>query len=305
MIPKGKYYGRFDYDRYYGDNPFTDATGKVGGLVDRMTRDFNSSRSPTSRVARVGDREIEDYMSNVLSGQRNTLDDYVRQAAGAGIKRGGMTTVGGPSLDSSLHHRALDTLARGYSDRFKEALDYDKYAKDTEYSQYSDNLRNMGNMMGVQQRFLQSKGDWQNRFGDTVHSDWRGDVDWNRESGASGTDSDGSGPTTAVSFGRKGRAAEDYEEALRKLQLEKTRSDMDMDSWRNLMERRGLTKDLRSKEDTEQMWQKLIKKARMAEMSGRSAADWSTEEELWLDRLGVSLGYLQPWNRSYSVKRGR
>ncbi len=95
ISPTEKYYSSFDYHRAFGTNPFTRHINKLGSLV-RSASGPAARQSWETHIARPGDREVRDYMSNVLGGQRNQLDDYVRRTAGAGVKRGGMNVTGGP-----------------------------------------------------------------------------------------------------------------------------------------------------------------------------------------------------------------
>lgn len=98
-------YTRSSYATYGGrspseSNPFLGPTRQIGQLVARLStlqkRPASDQSSGASgglsdwgtHVARPADPEVRDYMSNVLGGQRNTLDDYVRRAAGASIRRG-------------------------------------------------------------------------------------------------------------------------------------------------------------------------------------------------------------------------
>ncbi len=189
--PRGNYFSSFDYRKAFGDNPWLAPTKGLmqwtSGLGDSVfgsgpvgTTGSTSGGSTGTYVANPADRAVQDYMSHVMGGQRNTLRDYVRQAAGAGIKRGGMNVVGGPALDSALHHSATQNLAKGYGDRFREAMNYNKYLKGTAYSQHNDSIRNLQNLLGLQHQYLSSQTGWRNRLGDQKRSDYLGDVGWNR-----------------------------------------------------------------------------------------------------------------------------
>jgi hypothetical protein len=189
--PRGNYFSSFDYRNAFGDNPWLGPTKSLmqwtSGLGNTVfgsgptgTTGSTSSGSVGSYVANPADAAVQDYMSHIMGGQRNALRDYVRQAAGAGIKRGGMNVVGGPALDSALHHSAMQNLAKGYADRFREAMDYNKYLKGTAYSQQNDSIRNLQNLLGLQHQYLSSQAGWTDRLGDMMRSDYLGDVDWNR-----------------------------------------------------------------------------------------------------------------------------
>jgi hypothetical protein len=275
MPAPGNYYTDFDYRKAYGTNPFSKPSTEISSYVNRLLQGGGSSSAATggTHVAAPDDPEVLNYMEHILGGQRKTLDDYVRQAAGAGIKRGGMNVVGGPSLDSALHHGAMSTLARGYADRFKEAMDYNKYVQGTRYSQHQDSARELQNMLGIQQRYLSSQADWQSRLGDVMHGDYRGDVDWTRQ------------------------------EPRRTLDLERMKDQLAMDRWKNQVEREDRTRAIYDKVDRENQWRGLAQKAGLVEGVGRFGAGWDFGDEMASDRLGVELGYLKPWDRKATVSK--
>jgi len=260
----------FDYSSAYGKNPYSDVSMKLWELVNRMTdRDPSGGGSfgfRTIRPARPGDPEVQDYMAHVLAGQRNTLDDYVKRTAGAGIRRGGMNVVGGPPLEPSLSHQALSNLARGYSDRFRNAMDYNKYAKDTQYKQYTDKMRNLQDLFGLQHQYLSSGAGWQTHLGDQTLTDWRSDRDWDR---------------TAPE---------------RELALQNMRQAVEMQRWRDLMEKQNRILSTEEKNEMETKWRQL---------ANNSQYGWNPADGWWAERLGVKMGYLSPWKRSLSAKMGK
>jgi hypothetical protein len=280
MIPDTDYYGAFDYEKAYGGNPFAEPSKYLAQLLARQDEAVNryatgrsgSSASRSAAAARPDDPEVEEYMSHILGGQRKTLDDYVARAAGAGIKRGGLNVVGGPSLDSALHQTAMKTLASGYADRFSEAMNYNKYQKEAGHSQYQDAIRELHNVLGLQHRFLTSQTDWQNRLGDTMHGDWRGDVDWNR-----------SAPN-------------------RELELEQTRRRMEQERLRKVWEQEDRQRGFTEKSDQEMKWRSLAAKMGAASFAGATSAGWTGQDTMLADRLGVQMGYLKPWERKLEFK---
>jgi hypothetical protein len=179
----GLSYSGFDYRAAYGADPFAPTVRKVNQDVETMrSRVAGMSAGPTDKfLPRFDDPEIKDYMANALSGQRSSLDDYVRRAAGASIRRGGVNVLGGPDLESSLHHNAMKTLAAGYGQRFGDAVNYSKYKKNAQYGQYSDSIRNLQHLLELQKGYVSSQAGWRERLGQRRQQDWRLDVDQNRE----------------------------------------------------------------------------------------------------------------------------
>jgi hypothetical protein len=171
--------------------------------------------------------------------------------------------VGGPSLESSLHQTAMKSLAAGYADRFREAMSQAKSAREASYSQYTDSLHNLESALGLQRSFLTSQADWQNRLGDTMHGDWRSDVDWNRETPS------------------------------RELELEEARRRMENERLHNVWEAADRGRQLQEQQDMEDKWQQLADKV---------SSGWSPTDNLWAERLGVMMGYLKPWDRKVSSK---
>ncbi len=236
----GKLSGNFGSYSSSRDNPFLEPSRQIADLIARLssaqmqgsasgTPGINSgSFSWQSHAARPADPEVRDYMSNVLGGQRNTLDDYVRRAAGASIKRGGKTTAGGPPLDSALYQQAIESLAKGYGDRFRDAMNYNRYVKGTESSQVSDNMRNLQNLLSLQQRYLSSATDWKQKQTSLPGVTTNPDADLDR--------------------------------ALKALSLEHLRRQMEMEQWQNAATKDDRQKALDEKIAAEERWAGLAVK---------------------------------------------
>jgi hypothetical protein len=210
-------------------------------------------------------------MSNVLAGQRNTLDDYVRRTAGASVKRGGTSAAGGAPLDSALYKQAIEGLAKGYGDRFRDAMNYNKYVKATESSQYSDNIRNLQNLLGLQQRYLSSAADWQQKLGST--------------------------PLAPASRDNS------QDSALKELALEQLRRQMETEQWRATAEKQDRQRTLDEKMANEEKWTQLMQKAALASQVGRYGAGWTAQDDALENLLGVKLGYQLPWQRKVDIYR--
>ena len=84
--------------------------GKVPGMVNRLN------------AGNQGD--INRHLGNMLGGQRQLMQNYVNQAAGAGIQRGGMNVAGGSPLASVLAQQANKGLASQYAGDYGNATQF-------------------------------------------------------------------------------------------------------------------------------------------------------------------------------------
>lgn len=226
----------FDYENAFGSNPWAEATRNVSSLVSGLMGSLGgfggllssggSSGATSSFTASPDDPEVQNYMSHVLGGQRAQLDEYVRRGAGAGIKRGGMNVVGGPALDSSLHHTAMKSLAGDYADRFREAMNYNRGLKSELYSRYSDAMGTLQSLLGTQHRYLSSQADWSTRMGNLQHSDYLRELDWHRDT------------------------------PFRELKLEGLKRDAEMEQWRNKWQREDRVWEETRRANLNSAWQR-------------------------------------------------
>ncbi len=227
----------FDYSSVFGSNPWNKPAKQISNLVSRMFSAIQDSRKPAGsgtaaasfgswslKPASAEDPGVQDYMSHLLGGQRSQLQDYVRQAAGAGIRRSGLNVKGGADAASSLHLAAMKNLASGYSDRFREAMNYNKALKESQYNVYSDRIRNLQNLLGLQQSYLTGQADWRNRLGTLKHSDWRSDREFQRQA------------------------------PFRQLQLDSLQRQAKMDRFRNFAERQQREMDYQRAVNTERKY---------------------------------------------------
>jgi hypothetical protein len=272
-------YGRYSPS---AGNPFLDSSRQIAELIGRLSSLQQQPASGQSsgvsdrlsnwgtHVARTGDPEVRDYMSNVLGGQRNTLDDYVRRTAGASIRRGGKGTAGSVPPDSALSQQAIESLAKGYGDRFRDAMNYNKYVKGTESSEFSDNMRNLQNLLSLQQRYLSSAADWQQKMGMPARVSASPDQGQDR--------------------------------ALKDLALERLRRQMETEQWQNTAAKEDRQRALDDKMATETKWTQLMHKAGLASKLG-GAGLWTAEDSALADLLGVKMGTQSPWQRRLQVSR--
>jgi hypothetical protein len=264
-------------------NPFVEPTRQITELVARLSalgqrptsgQSIGASASSSdwgTHVAHPGDPEVRDYMSNVLGGQRNTLDDYVRRAAGASIRRGGINTAGSSPVDSTLYKQAIENLAKGYGDRFRDAMNYNKYVKGAEASQFSENMKNLQNLLGLQQRYLSSAADWQQKTGSSQQR-----------------------PTSVD---------DSQDRALKELALERMRQQTEAERRQNVAAKEDRQRALDDQLATEAKWTELMQKAGRASQIGRVGAGWTAQDDALADLLGVKMGYQSPWQRRLSVSR--
>lgn len=258
--------GSFDYGSAFGVNPWSSAVQRLSQAIADMGTLRGTSQ--VSRVARPEDPEVEAYMSQVLGSQRNALDEYVRRAAGAGVSRSGLNVRGGPALASSLHHMAMSNLAGGYADRFREAMNYNKYLKSTQYSQYQDAVRNLQNLLGTQHRYLSSEADWQSRLANLAHQDWQDEQEWNRQA------------------------------PLRELELQRLKQQAAMESWRNSMEQTDRQAAIAKQLELENRW-----RAALGRSSSTTGTSMSPADLLDAERALVELGLWKPLERKITMRR--
>ncbi len=159
---------KFNYSGEFGNDLLEEPSRQIAGTIQSLS----NSRNQPDYVARPDDPEVRDYMSNILGGQRKLMDEYVKRAANSGMRRGGMNAVGGPALDSALHHDAMKSLASDYSNRFSEGMNYGRYAKGTRYGQERDRQQELQNLFGIQRGYLTARQNRQDRIAELQRQDW-------------------------------------------------------------------------------------------------------------------------------------
>ncbi len=275
----------FNYAQAYGPNPFSDPIRALAELIRLKTQPITRDQKEPV-YARPTDTAVQDYLGNILGGQRTTLDDYVRRSAAASVGRGGFGPVRGVPVESDLHAKAMATLASGFADRFSRAMDYGKYAKESEYRAGRDSQKDVQDLYGTQFNYLKALTDLQSRLGDLMRADWAGDVNWERDSAR--------------------REIElDYLRNKSRAELDAAARQAEMDRQRNYMEIEAAKQAMDEKQAREAKWTALMRKAGQAYNIGKFGAGWTWEDDAMQDRLGVELGYLKPWTRSFSIKMGK
>jgi len=161
----------------------------------------------------------------------------------------------------------MQTLAGGYGDRFRQAMDYGKYVKGASYSQYRESLADLQNLLGTQHRYLSSQADWNDRLAALKHGDWQRDSEWERES------------------------------PFRQLKLQQGQQQLRMSQWRDMNEREAHLRSLEEKNQLQRDWQRTI---------GLSAASVALPSAagnlLRAERAMVGLGVWQPLSRSLRLQ---
>ncbi len=211
-------------------------------------------------MARPTDSAVKQYLAQTLGGERKVVDEYVRRAASAGIKRGGANVVGGAPLESSLHHQALSTLARDYTDRFGEAMNYGKYVKGAQSDQLGNSIKHLENLLGLQQSYLSNQANWQNQVGSATRDDWRGDVDWHRQaparSLARATQAQGLF-AKVPSVSSAARSVPDPLNPKTELELENLRQQLEMQRKRNMWEEQDRQRAIDALNAQQNTWSRL------------------------------------------------
>jgi hypothetical protein len=158
----------FNYSGAFGPDLLEQPSNQISQMIQTL------SKSPKRKdyVARPDDPEVGNYMAHILGGQRKLMDQYVKGAANAGIRRGGMNAAGGPAAGSSLHHEAMKTLASDYSNRFSQGMDYNRYVKGTLHGEERNRMNDMQSLFGLQRGYLAARQSRQDRMAEMKRQDW-------------------------------------------------------------------------------------------------------------------------------------
>ncbi len=221
--------------------------------------------------AHPGDSNVQGYLSQYLAGQRDLLNDYVRRAAGAAVKRGGMNVVGGPQVDSELQKSALETLAKGYSQAFKDAMDYGKYVNSTAYKRRTDKY---------------------NRKMDRLDSATGGAAA--RQSAAGR----GSADSTALA------AALKRLESISSAKQSSTPSSWDVQAAAKAEaeKRQARISAEHERQRDQDLMNQLTSKAALTSTLGKQGAGWTASDDILMEYLGVKLGFMKPQDRKVTRK---
>ncbi|AFM25970.1 hypothetical protein [Desulfomonile tiedjei] len=273
---------RFNYSASFGPDLLKAPSEKIGDTIGDLTK----QKDDYSVIARPNDPEVRDYMSHVLGGQRALMDEYVQRASREGRSRAGMNVMGGPDLASSLHHDAMKSLASGYSDRFREAIDYNRTTKSTLYQQRRDRAKDLQNLFGIQLSYLSNRQDRQDRMGAFQREDWLRETDRVLSSRDESQKTDESQKLRPLAHSTQKQVVQESSPAVATTQgsaqsdaSERTRAAADK-RWLELQ------------------WRQLLRKM------DTQPLHWTRGDQELFDALGIQLGYMTPWKRSFNVKIG-
>ena len=243
-----------DYQSIFGSEPFSSRRTEIETLITQLREKL--SQSSQGSYAGINDPAVQNYMDSSVGAQRKLLDDYVRAAAGAGIKRGGFGVMGAPRLDSTLTYSAVQNLAKDYSTRLKDALSYGSDVRESQKKQYQDDMLNLQKLLSLQKGYLAEEADWKEKLALAIREDWEKQMEWMRQD------------QTAKS---------QAETELAKYRAEQVKADT---------EQKKLQQEIDRKLKDEATWNSLMKKAGLIDSVGRFGAAWTTADDYTLKRLG-------------------
>lgn len=202
-----------------------------------------------------------------MGGQRKAMQDYIRQAAGAGIQRSGLNVRGGPALDSALHQSAMKNLAAGYADRFREAMNYSRQQRAEQYSRSQDRFRDIQNLMNLQHRYLSSQDQRDTRLADLIYGDWKEQRDYERNA------------------------------PMRELEMDRLRRAAQQQQWQDYQARRQTQRAEAEQSRLEQQYRKGLAKA-----DARWGSPWTAADLMRMEEALVSRGIWNPLSRSIQMR---
>ncbi len=246
-------YQALDYESIFGPNPFSEKKNEIDRLIGELKEKI--SRNSPGEFQGMDDPNVQNYMNSSLGSQRKLLGEYVKAAAGAGIKRGGYGVMGAPRLDSSLTYSALQSLARDYSKRLDEAMSYGIEMNDSERTRFQADMLNLQKLLNLQKDYLSEESDWKEKLARTIREDWEKQVQWAREDEAA-----------------KGAS----QEQQAKYRAEQIRAETEL---------RKLQQEINGKLQDEAAWNRLMSKASLINSVGQFGAGWTTADDYMLKKL--------------------
>lgn len=121
-----------DYGTNYanGTDPLSQVGSRLMGQANTLSNQFGGIGRWGTGIAAPDDPMVGGYMANLRGGTYDTLNDYSKAMANAGIAagRGGFGVAGGTPADSAARAEAMQTGARSYGDNYSKAMDWTKTA---------------------------------------------------------------------------------------------------------------------------------------------------------------------------------
>jgi hypothetical protein len=176
--------------------------------------------------------------------------------------------VGGPSIDSTLHHSAMQDLAQGYGDLLRESVGYAKYARSTAADQARANMDNLLGLMKLQHEYLSSEADWESQQAQ------------NRQELALANSVRNSSTNSSNGIGTSPQPAT-YDPL----------SNTEMARWRNYMEIENAKNAALEEEAKATRW-------------GRLMGISSTDDNLLAEKVMIEQGLVSPFQRSVALGKG-
>jgi hypothetical protein len=118
-----------------------------GNYLQQQAQQFtpNAPSSPDITTDAWGNKH-RTVMNDMLSGQRNQLDDYVKRAGMTGIQRGGFQQQ---TAAPSAQYDAIKNLAGGYGDRYNQALAYMNQLGEFDQRNYQTQAQTYSDLVGA------------------------------------------------------------------------------------------------------------------------------------------------------------
>ena len=122
-----------------------------------QTANYNMQQPQAPNVTQGQWKDLhQTVMNDMLSGQRNMINDYVRRAGMTGVQRGGFTPA--TYAPSQNQYAAVQQLAQGYGDRYNQSLDYVQKLAQFQQQQYQAQQQQLANLWQAQQQGLGLQG---------------------------------------------------------------------------------------------------------------------------------------------------
>lgn len=223
-----------------------------------------SSLSTPQPTEAADDPLIQDYLAQTFGGANNLLDSYQRLGTGASTSRTRSASSTGPALSESELRH--EALKQLAVEYSKKFGDAVKNAQSVRDSEYSRQRDALSGLNDLIATRNKLLG---------LQSDWLTKV--------------------ADQQFSKDQANLQNEAQAQKAAQEAAKLNADSEQRQNAAD---------AQMAQENKWRALTAKARLVSRIGKTAAGWTNADDLLSERLGVDLGYYQPWQRKFEIKMG-